>query len=113
MSLTDARQKASALGFGTRRRLLPFGSTTIDEFDKKTLLWSFGGISVTERPTTICVHQVTMQTTETSITPIQIIETQDSTIQTTETNITPIQIMATENTPIQTLITIDKMSIPC
>jgi len=113
MSLTDSRQKASALGFGTRRRLLPFGSTSLDEFDKKTLLWSFGGVSVTGRPTTICVHQVTIQITEMSNTPIQIIEIQVTPIQMTETSITPIQIMATENTPIQTSITVDNISIPC
>ena len=93
MSLTDARQKASALGFGTRRRLLPFGSISLDEFDKKTLLWSFGGVSVTGRPTTTCVHQVTMQIIEIQETPIQTIETQE--------------------TPIQTTIILDNIHIPC
>lgn len=73
MTLIDARQKASALGFGTRRRLLPFpDGNFIDEFDKKTLLWSFGGSTAAiGRPTIVCIHQVTMQTIEVQETPIQ------------------------------------------
>lgn len=73
MSVTDVRQKASALGFGTRRRLLPYpGGVFIEEFDKKTLLWSFGGTPIEGgRPTTVCVHSVTMQTVEIQETPIQ------------------------------------------
>ena len=73
MSITSARQKASALGFGTRRRLLPYpGGVFIEEFDKKTLLWSFGGETVDiGRPLIVCTHPVSMQTAEIQDTPIQ------------------------------------------
>jgi len=95
MTLIDVRQKSSSIGFGTRRRSLPYpDGNFIDEFDKKTLLWAFGGLtSAIGRPTSICTHNVTMQTIETQNTPFQITETHD--------------------TPIQTMITINDITIPC